>query len=232
VRCYLNAIQLDPQFAPPYYALGEISLRHAEYEQADVYFEKFLKFATEEDRQGNDIYVYYSPDEVDRLMQRLHLSEADTLETDNSGERSGQKEEEKAAGAARELKTVIGFRSVGGHIGVTVLLNETSKAEMLLDTGAGVTLLSTKTARDLGLLKGRMGTIRLKTIAQDLQVPLTKLDLIRLGDLRKTDFPVAVSDLPFAGHAFDGILGMDFLKDFNIFINNQSDELILTRKGD
>jgi hypothetical protein len=53
-----------------------------------------------------------------------------------------------------------------------------------------------------------------------------------LGDLRKTDFPVAVSDLPFAGHAFDGILGMDFLKDFNIFINNQSDELILTRKGD
>lgn len=67
IACYQKAIELDPAFAPAYYRLGAIYFRNAEYELADQAFARFLKFATDEQKGSYDIYVFYSPTEVESL---------------------------------------------------------------------------------------------------------------------------------------------------------------------
>lgn len=68
VEFYKKALELDHEFAPAYYRLGAIYYRQANYELADQEFAKFLKYASEADRHAYDIYVYYSPSDMERLL--------------------------------------------------------------------------------------------------------------------------------------------------------------------
>ena len=67
VEFYEKALELNPEFAPAYYRLGAIHFRHAKHELADQEFAKFIEHASEADRQAYDIYVYYSPSDMERL---------------------------------------------------------------------------------------------------------------------------------------------------------------------
>jgi predicted aspartyl protease len=229
-KCYLNAIQTDPGFAPAYYRLGGIYFRHAEYDLADQAFTKFLKLASEEDRRIYNIYVYYSPAEVENFLQELEGGgRSETSSEREQTARSPQDgDEDSEATTNKELKTVVNFNSIRGHISVPVVLNGSVQVNMLLDTGAGVTLVSRDVAETLGLSSRGAGFINLKTIAEDVRVPLMKLDFIRFGDFGKRNFPVAVWDLNIGEKGFDGILGMDFLGDYNLIINNKTSHIVLT----
>jgi predicted aspartyl protease len=69
VEYYEKAIALDPEFAPAYFRLGAIQYRRANHELADQQFAKFLKYASEADKEAYNIYVYYSPADVERLSE-------------------------------------------------------------------------------------------------------------------------------------------------------------------
>ena len=61
-----------------------------------------------------------------------------------------------------------------------------------------------------------------------MRVPLAELDSIRVGNLSKKNFFVAVADLDFSEQRrFDGILGMDFLNDYAIHIDNKNSRILL-----
>jgi clan AA aspartic protease (TIGR02281 family) len=205
MRCYLQALRLERDFAAAYYRLGAIYLRQAEYDLADQAFIRFLRFASDEDKRLYDIHVYYS------------IAEVETLLEDTSRETS-------------ENKTIVRFRQVQGQIQIPVRINRDLTANMLLDTGAGITLLSGEMAERLGLETDTSELKRLQTIGQEIEAPLARLEIIELGGLSKNDFPIAVSDFDVADGSFDGILGMDFLGEYDMYIDNQSNSLILLAK--
>ncbi len=102
---------------------------------------------------------------------------------------------------------------------------------MLVDTGSGITILSRELARELKLPEEPGSPITLKTLAMDIEAQLARLDSIQVGDLSKNNFPVAITDLPLVENTkFDGILGMDFMNNFKIHIDNEKHTIMLTPK--
>lgn len=249
IECYLKVIELDPKFAPAAFRLAAIYFRQAKYELADREFASFLINASEQDRQDYDIYVYYSSADVERLSASINQQAAEeakkqeaSLEQDReTGQESasevleedttGTEGEEAGQETTEEVLTVVEFSQVNGQIVVPVTLNDNVRAKVLVDTGAGITVLSTTLADELGLEIETGRSVTLKTMAMDIQAQLGRLDSIQVGDIRKYDFPVVVTDLPRGEQSsFNGILGMDFMNHYTIHIDNKRLKIALSPK--
>ncbi len=246
VQCYEKARELDPQFAPAAFRLGAIHYRQARHELADQEFSSFLQHASDEDKATYDIYEFYSLGEVERLSESMtELSPDEEEETEvqpkseteagqeSFGEEPGEETSEEAGQeTSEEVMTVVRFSQVNGHIVVPVVLNHSLDARVLVDTGAGITILSTELAEELGLEEEPGKSITLKTMAMDVQAQLVRLDAIQVGGLTRNNFQVAVTDLPIGEEGkFQGILGMDFMNNYSVHIDNEGHRLILTTKA-
>jgi predicted aspartyl protease len=267
IEYYEKAIELDPEFAPALYRLGAIYYRRANHELADQQFAKFLKYASEEDREAYDIYVYYSPYDVERLSgeQVAGKAPAEGVEEETSPEAEDQEEETTAEGeeaegettsetegaeeetpsegeeetgesvseegeeTSEEVLTIVKFLPVDGHVVVPVVFNGFLEARVLVDTGAGITVLSRELAQRLQLEEDPGHGITLKTMALDIQAQLATLDSIQVGDLIENNFRVAISDLPSGEERkFDAILGMDLLNKYKVQIDSENSRLVLS----
>jgi len=255
IQCYQKAIELDPEFAPAYYCLGAIYCRQANYELADQEFAKFLKYASEADRRAYDIYVYYSPSDVERLSEEKVKDQAPAEEAEKEKPSEAEEETEEPTGEERdqetseeaeeeteeptgeerdqetseEVMTVVRFESIDGHIVVPVVLNGFLEASVLVDTGAGITVLSKELAQRLQLEGQPDHSITLKTMAIDIQAQLATLDTIQVGNLIQNNLHVAIIDLPLGKKGkFDGILGMDFMNNYKIHIDNANKRILLS----
>jgi clan AA aspartic protease (TIGR02281 family) len=235
IESYRKAIELDPKFAPAYYHLGAIYYRQAEYERAEAEFVKFLQYASDEERLEYDMYLYYSDADLEGLIEEgRQASRAQEEASTETGPETGPEEAEEAGlqgggETEEEVQTIVRFSSHQGQILVPVVLNGSVTTDVLLDTGSSMTIISTELARELGLKVARDRTIRLRTIAAEVQAFLARLDYIELGNLRRRNFPVAVSDLKLGEQRkFDGILGMDFLNNYAIQIDNKDSRILLS----
>jgi len=234
IQFYEKAIEQDPTFAPAQYRLGAIYYRQANYELADEEFANFLKYASDADRDAFDIYEYYSLADVERLFEKIEEqapAEQGKDETPPEGEKEiePRSSEETGEEASEGVMTIVRFSSVNGHITVPVVLNGFLTAKVLVDTGAGITIISRELAGELGLEKRSANSITLKTMAMDIQAQMARLDSIRVGDLSRDNFPVAITDLPLGERTqFAGILGMDFLTNYKIHIDNDNQRIRLT----
>ncbi|MBW2567712.1 MAG: clan AA aspartic protease [Deltaproteobacteria bacterium] len=162
-----------------------------------------LKYASEEDREAYDIYVYYSPYDVERLSgeQVAGKGPAEGVEEETSAEAEEQEEETTAEGeeaegeetegteeetpsedeeetdesvseegeeTSEEVLTIVKFLPVDGHVVVPVIFNGFLEARVLVDTGAGITVLSRELAQRLQLEEDPGHGITLKTMALDI----------------------------------------------------------------
>ena len=257
VECYRNAIELDPKFAPAHFRLGAIYYRQANYELADQAFGQFLEHASEADRETFNIYVYYSPSDVERLTAPEIETPAETEDIEkestteageeekalsDGGEEEAQEslsateaETEGAAGeeeleeTGEEVMTIVRFLPYDGHIMVPVTLNGVLEAHVIVDTGSGITVLSRDMAGRLGL-EGESGqAITLRTMATNIEAELVRLDSIQVGDLVQNNLPVAITALPSTAKGdFDGILGMDFMNQYKIHIDNDNQRIVFS----
>ncbi|NVM22039.1 MAG: aspartyl protease family protein [Desulfobacterales bacterium] len=237
IQCYQKAIEIDPKFSPAHYRLGAIYYRQANYELADKEFSQFLKYASQADREAYDIYVYYSLDDVERVSAKVEEqspaekgqeethSEAKKESVGTAGEETGQE-------TGEEVMTIVRFSPAEGHIIVPVVLNGFLKAKVLVDTGAGITILSKELSQGLRLEAEPDSSITLKTMTTDIQAQLARLDSIQVGNLSRIDFPVAILDLPLGERTkFDGVLGMDFMNHYKIHIDNENRTIVFTPKA-
>jgi tetratricopeptide (TPR) repeat protein len=233
IAFYQKAVESDPEFAPAYYRLGAIYFRNAEYELADQAFAQFLKFANEEQRGRYDIYVFYSPAEVESLMgeESQPGAEGDSKKQTAGEEPStsvGKEEKTENNGLdSREMQTAIPFEKLGDQIVVRVRLNRDITARMLLDTGAGITVLSDTLAERLKLTRNGDETLLLKTLSREMRVPLAHISALQLGAHTREDMPVAVCSMGPAKASFEGILGMDFLRGFTITVDAPAKKISL-----
>jgi clan AA aspartic protease (TIGR02281 family) len=233
IAYYQKAIELDPKFAPAYYRLGAIYFRQAEYDLAAENFSSFLLYASDTEKQTYNVELYFSPEDLEALREATKEPTPEEGEQEVAAEptevESAETSEEVSTETTEEVEAIVRFSTRNGHMVVPVLLNESRNSSLLFDTGASITVLSTDLARSLGLRSATGRTIRLKTVAADVQAKVARLDSITVGGLSRSDFPVAVVDLGIdKSGRFDGILGMDFLGNYTIRIDNQARRIFLT----
>ena len=233
IAYYEKAIELDPKFAPAYYRLGAIYFRQAEYDLAAENFATFMLYASDTDRQTYNIDLYFSPEDLEAIREATEEPGPEEVGQEVAAEPTEvertETAEEVSTETSEEVEAIVRFSTSNGHMVVPVLLNESRNTTLLFDTGASITILSTDLARSLGLRAHAGRTMRLKTVAADVQAKVATLDSLTVGGLSRSDFPVAVVDLDLdKSGRFDGILGMDFLGNYTIRIDNQARRIFLT----
>jgi clan AA aspartic protease (TIGR02281 family) len=121
---------------------------------------------------------------------------------------------------------VIKARSLpGGHYMVEVLINGNIRADLMVDTGASMVILSNRLGERLGTLyNNNLPKMEFHTAGGKVETPLFILDSLQLGDA--TVLNVEASTNPnFQG--MDGLLGMSFLGEFKMEMDRERSELIL-----
>jgi len=99
---------------------------------------------------------------------------------------------------------------------------------LLLDTGASITAISERTARSLGLIPtGR--NIVLNTANGQTRATLYQADSISLGRYKVNNMVVAGITIQ-ANSQFKGLLGTDWLNQFNYRINSSNNSLTLNKR--
>jgi len=95
-----------------------------------------------------------------------------------------------------------------GSMIVPVTLNRTLTANLLLDTGASMTMISRRIATSLALYPTRSGLI--SGIGGRVVAQIVRLDSIKVGDTEVNGMSISIHDIS-VNPQFDGLLGMDFL---------------------
>lgn len=113
----------------------------------------------------------------------------------------------------------------GNHFIVDAKPAHGSSIRLLIDTGASMTILTPDVLEQHGIgyqNTGRRGVFN--TANGQVQAPIYKLDSLLVGDWQVNQLEIAVLDL--SSHSnIDGLLGMNFLRHFQFFID-QSEALL------
>jgi predicted aspartyl protease len=137
-----------------------------------------------------------------------------------------------APGATQTASAPTEIRFVPGrHIIVDARINNGPNVKLILDTGAGGTLISPRAlaASGVSLTRGtRVG--RTRGIAKDAEVEVTQvaIDSLEVGGARVGRMVVSSYDMDMTD--VEGLLGQDFLGHFNVTIDSNEGVVTLTKK--
>ena len=123
-----------------------------------------------------------------------------------------------------QYKYAIPLKKLGDHYVVTLRLDGTV-FNLLLDTGATLILIDEDKASMLEVLRD---DLTLQTAGNDIQAKLCNVGTMQMGNLELSNLKVTVAD--FKRDAIDGLLGMNFFKQFTFFINQNENVLYLNPK--
>jgi len=117
----------------------------------------------------------------------------------------------------------------GDHYVVEVILNGSITANLMVDTGATMVVLSDRIGKRLGVhSNSNLPKIGMNTAGGKVEAPLFVLDSVKMGSAEV--FNVETTTNPFMGE-MDGLLGMSFLGEFKVEMDRQSGELTLKPLG-
>ena len=130
------------------------------------------------------------------------------------------------------IKPVPFHNSRQNQIIVQVSLNDDGPYDFLLDTGTQMTVVDRSLAAELGLPTS--GNAIVAGMSFQGQIKFAQLQLLRLGENSSTNHRVLVYDMrqvQRAKFALRGLLGQDFLSEFNVFIDNAHGVLCIDNTG-
>lgn len=174
------------------------------------------------DERGTSHYV----DGLDNVPER-YRSQAAPLGLRNKPAPPASKTEGAGDGAPAGGATI--RFTPGKPIFVDARVNGTAPVRLVLDTGADRTLLSPRAlaAAGVSLTRGtRSGQIVGVTGTAEIQVVV--IDSLEVGAARVGRLAVSAHDMSDPGH--DGLLGRDFLDQFNVSIDSGRGVVTLTPK--
>ncbi len=200
LRLYQHLVQLEPDHAPWFMQLAAAQLALEDHAAA---------------RRSLQLVVY-DPD-VGAQAQAL------LVELDQSLARM------QAAEPQADATGIVGIplQQRGNHYLVDAQAASGRSIRLLIDTGASLTILTPEVfaRRGIGYRDtGRTGTFH--TANGSVRAPVYRLDSLSVGDWYVNDLEVGVLDL--GGGAMDGLLGMNFLRHFRFFIDQNKAELRLS----
>lgn len=140
-----------------------------------------------------------------------------------------------AAPPLRNDQIVLHYEGEGRRMTVDLTVEHGSKVrelQMLLDTGATFTTLSTQELASLGLTAGPDDPrITLQTANGEREARLLLLDRLWLGDLVMEGVAIATCDA-CASDRVSGLLGLNVTGGFNLAIDADRQEITFTRRAD
>ena len=122
------------------------------------------------------------------------------------------------------------FEGITKRIIVTATFNDSFRALVAIDTGADSVVISRALAKRMGLLKDSEGKLlwQASGIGGSTSAIVTILDSVEIGGAKVEFVPVLITS-SLSEH-FDGLVGMDFLSNFSVFIDSKNSELVLEEK--
>jgi len=127
----------------------------------------------------------------------------------------------------------VSLRHISGYqMFVQVSVNHSAPSDFLLDTGTQVTILDQSLAKSLNLRAQGLAT--LQGIGFQKSASIAHVDELAVGVNAVSDLRVLVSNLPSSkssGLHIEGILGEDFLRRFDMLIDNTRSLLCLDDSG-
>ena len=117
--------------------------------------------------------------------------------------------------------------AVGNRMFVDVVLNGTVKARLLVDTGAEMTVISSRLAQRLSLNPKNTWFVPIRGVSGGALAFLSKVRSIAVGEATVSDVDVYVYDT-----GMDGILGMTFLGEFDFSMNVGEKKLVLAERSE
>ncbi len=137
----------------------------------------------------------------------------------------------KAAPTALDHGISIPVRRIGHLYLVSVELNGSRTAQLILDTGASHTILSQEVVRELALLPSdyRPGLVSLKTASGSVDAQIVRIDSMKIATAEVRNSSAAVHTVPDFPVGVDGLLGLSFLHQFEITLDSNKGELRLKR---
>lgn len=118
------------------------------------------------------------------------------------------------------------LQRVGNAMVVQAMLNGFVQVPLVVDTGAAFTVISTASARRLGLDLQRAAVIPMQSVSGPFLARLTKVRSISVGGATVDDVEVIVHDTSPGENV--GLLGMSFLDSFQVTISAASNAIRLT----
>lgn len=127
------------------------------------------------------------------------------------------------------LKTVVHLKRAGGYELVELTINDNVPATMLVDTQARYTIISEDLAQQLNiLLSTHTSDVQFLLNGQRAKAPLVNLASVKVGGMEVRNIPTLIYDLSEA-EQIDGVLGMSFLKHFQVEIRDDQQLFVLTK---
>lgn len=205
VLLYHKALELDPDFAPAHYRLGAIYMRQAEFIKAEKHFAQFWSKSTRTEKKAYNIHLFVDEQTLEARLQEQAKNNRD----------------------AKHSGRTIPYHPDGNQVVVQVVLDGSIRSNLLLDTGASITVIGNHLAH-----QGRFpvtGNIRLHNISRhEVTAKVVRLQSLQLGPLTRQALEVAVADIPsLQQKGVDGILGMDVLHGTSLRIDQKRREIIL-----
>jgi len=117
----------------------------------------------------------------------------------------------------------------GQRILVDVRINRNAEAKLLLDTGSDKTLISPRALQAAGVrIAGPTTTAEVAGATGSTQIQFLFVDSLEVGEARVGRMSVGSQNLPVEGA--DGVLGRDFLDQFNVNIDSGKGVVTLSPK--
>lgn len=117
---------------------------------------------------------------------------------------------------------------IGSLFVVTVHVNGTRPAKMILDTGASHTILSHAVARDLGLWAlNRPASMTMHTAGGSVQADVLPIASITIGGAVVRNIEAVIHDLPESPPDIEGLLGLNVLHHFTVTLDTARSRLLL-----
>ena len=130
--------------------------------------------------------------------------------------------------ADKQYAAEVSLQALGNQFLVDAVLNNAQNAVLLLDTGASLSIISPELLRMLGTPYQSTGrTAWFSTAGGRIKAPIITLDSLALGGVVVENIEVGVIG-EFDNNPFDGLLGMNFLRHFEFFIDQNERKLQLS----
>lgn len=132
--------------------------------------------------------------------------------------------------SSQELRVAVPLIRAGNAFLVRAVLNRQREALFFVDTGAGITSISTGLAQELGISIGAGAPmVTITTASGVIRAPLATLESIQVGGAEARDVQVTIFDLPQSGQVA-GLLGNTFLSRFHVQLDSAQGVLVLSQQ--
>ncbi|MFA6357534.1 MAG: retropepsin-like aspartic protease [Candidatus Omnitrophota bacterium] len=175
----------------------------------------------------------FSKDQIENI-ERSSPVQVELIRQEWSEEKAKVQERAKAVEEEREhAPKQVSVDKKSGHVIVVTTLNKEVKANLVLDTGASLMMLSNKVAVSLGSSINSSSGKVIDLIMADgrrVEAKMVILDSVSVQDSEVQNVEAAVLSAEDSDAVVgDGLLGMSFLKHFNFKIDQKYGKLILEK---